>query len=98
MARKGRAGQALAISAISAFAASILSIIVLFTLAQFFANVALGFGPVEILAIMVLGFATISMFSSGNVLLGMAMCAVGVLIGTVGIDMGTGVARFTFGH
>lgn len=98
MARKGRAGQALAISAISAFAASILSIIVLFTLAQFFANVALGFGPVEILAIMVLGFATISMFSSGNVLLGMAMCAVGVLIGTVGIDMGTGVARFTFGN
>ena len=44
-----------------------------------------------------LGFATISMFSSGNVLLGMAMCAIGVLLGTVGIDMGTGVARYTFG-
>src|SRR5690606_28325621 len=69
----------------------------LFTLAQLFSNLALGFGPVEIMAIMLLGFATISMFSSGNVLLGMAMCAVGVLIGTVGIDMGTGVARFTFG-
>ena len=97
MARKGRAGQALAISALSAFAASIVTVILLFTLAQFFANIALGFGPVEIMAIMLLGFATISMFSSGNLLLGMAMCAVGVLIGTVGIDMGTGVARFTFG-
>lgn len=98
MARKGRAGQALAISAISAFASSIVTVLLLFTLAQFFADVALGFGPIEIMAIMVFGFATISMFSSGNVLLGMAMCAVGVLIGTVGIDMGTGVARYTMGN
>lgn len=97
MARKGRAGQALAISAISAFIASIVTVLLLLTLAQFFANVALGFGPVEMMAIMIFGFATISMFSSGNILLGMAMCAIGVLLGTVGIDMGTGVARFTFG-
>lgn len=97
MARKGRAGQALAISAISAFAASIVTVILLFTLAQAFAQLALGFGPVELLAIMIFGLATISMFSAGNVLLGMAMCTVGVLMGTVGIDMGTGVARYTFG-
>ncbi len=97
MARKGRAGQALAISALSAFTASIVTVLLLFTLAQVFADIAVGFGPVEIMAIMLLGFATISMFSSGNVLLGMAMCAVGVLLGTVGIDMGTGVARYTFG-
>src|SRR5690625_5449771 len=63
MARNGRAGQALAISAISAFTASIVSVLLLFTLAQFFADIAVGFGPVEIMAIMLLGFATISMFS-----------------------------------
>src|SRR5699024_3353455 len=57
MARNGRAGQALAISAISAFTASIVSVLLLFTLAQFFADIAVGFGPVEIMAIMLLGFA-----------------------------------------
>lgn len=98
MARNGRAGQALAISAISAFAASIVTVFLLFTLAQFFAGIALGFGPVELMAIMIFGFATISMFSAGNVLLGMAMCTAGVLLGTVGIDGGTGVARYTFGN
>ncbi len=98
MARNGRAGQALAISAISAFAASIVTVFLLFTLAQFFADIALGFGPVELMAIMIFGFATISMFSAGNVLLGMAMCTAGVLLGTVGIDVGTGVARYTFGN
>lgn len=97
MARKGKAGQALAISAISAFAASVVTVFLLFTLAQFFAQVALGFGPVELMAIMIFGLATISMFSAGNLLLGMAMCTLGVLLGTVGIDAGTGVARFTFG-
>lgn len=98
MARKGRAGPALAISAISAFVGAIISVGLLLSLAQFFAGVALGFGPIELLAIMVFGFATISVFSSGNILLGTAMCASGVLIATVGIDMGTGVARYTFGN
>ncbi len=98
MARKGRAGVALAISAISAFAAGVVSVALLFGLAQVFAQLALGFGPVELMAIMVLGFATISVFSAGNVLLGMGMCVLGVLISCIGIDMGTGVARFAFGN
>src|SRR5699024_1474410 len=92
MARNGRAGQALAISAISAFNACNYCVLLLFVLVECFRNIACGFGPVEIMAIRLLGCATISMFSSGNVLLGMAMCAIGVLLGTVGIDMGTGVA------
>ena len=67
MARNGRAGQALAISAISAFTASIVSVLLLFTLAQFFADIAVGFGPVEIMAIMLLGFATISKIGRAHV-------------------------------
>jgi putative tricarboxylic transport membrane protein len=98
MARKGRAGPALAISALSAFASGFLSMILLLGLAQVFAGIALGFGPVEILAIMIFGFATISVFSSGNLLLGMAMCSAGVLLACVGMDVGTGVARYTFGN
>lgn len=97
MARKGRAGPALAISAISAFIAGVITVMLLLTTAQFFAQLALGFGPIELFAILVFGFATISVFSSGNLLLGMAMCTAGVLLACIGIDMGTGVARFTFG-
>lgn len=98
MARRGRAGPALAISAISAFAGALVSVFLLMSLAQMFASLALGFGPVEILAIMIFGFATISVFSSGNILLGVGMCLVGVLMACIGIDMGTGVARYTFGE
>ncbi|WP_010203974.1 tripartite tricarboxylate transporter permease [Salinibacterium sp. PAMC 21357] len=97
MARNGRAGPALAISAVSSFASAIVSVLLLFSLSQVFADIALGFGPIEILAIMVFGFATISVFAAGNVLLGLAMSTVGVLLACVGIDMGTGVARYTFG-
>ncbi|GMA28292.1 tripartite tricarboxylate transporter permease [Arenivirga flava] len=98
MARKGRAGPALAISALAAFASAFVTVLLLFGLAQAFADIALGFGPVELMAIMALGLATISVFSAGNVLLGTGMCLLGVLIACIGIDMGTGVARYTFGN
>ena len=97
MARKGRAGQALAIAAVSAFTASIVTVMLMLGVAQALGSLAIGFGPPEILTIMVFGFATVSMFSAGNVLLGLAMCTLGVLFSTVGIDMGTGVARYTMG-
>src|SRR5690625_7488719 len=97
MARNGRAGQALAISAISAFTASIVSVLLLFTLAQFFADIAGGFGPVELMAIMLPRYATTSILSSGTVLLSMAMCAHGAHLGTVGTGIGTGHARHPFG-
>lgn len=98
MARRGRAGQALAIAAISAFTASMVTVMLMLGVAQALGSLAIGFGPPEILMIMVFGFATVSMFSAGNVLLGLAMCTLGVLLGTIGIDMGTGVARYTFGN
>lgn len=97
MARKGRAGQALAIAAVSAFTASMVTVMLMLGVAQALGSLAIGFGPPEILTIMVFGFATVSMFSAGNVLLGLAMCTLGVLFSTVGIDMGTGVARYTMG-
>lgn len=97
MARKGRAGQALAIAAVSAFTASIVTVMLMLGVAQALGSLAIGFGPPEILTITVFGFATVSMFAAGNVLLGLAMCTLGVLFSTVGIDMGTGVARYTMG-
>ncbi|TDC27967.1 tripartite tricarboxylate transporter permease [Streptomyces sp. 8K308] len=98
MARKGRAGPALAISAIGAFVAAMVSLFALMAVAPFFAEAALTFGPREMLAVMILGLCTIVVFSGRNLALGMAVGLLGVLIGCVGVDVGSGTARYTFGE
>lgn len=97
MARKGRAGPALALSAISSFIASVISIIVLMAVAPVFAQAALRFGPPEMVAVMILGLSTIVVFSGKNIKVGAAMCLIGILLASVGVDVGSGTARYTFG-
>jgi putative tricarboxylic transport membrane protein len=95
MARKGRAGAALAIAAIGSFVAAILSLLLLVALAPPFADFALRFGPPEMLAVMILGLATIVSFSGDNRVLGLTMALLGLGIAFVGVDAGSGVARYT---
>lgn len=97
MARKGRAGPALAISALGAFVAATISLVALMALAPSFARLALGFGPTEMLAIMVLGLCTIVVFSGKALLPGIAMGLVGVLVATIGVDVGSGTPRYAYG-
>jgi putative tricarboxylic transport membrane protein len=98
MAQRGRAGAALSISAIGSFAAAIVSLVLLMTLAPPFADFALRFGPPEMLAVMILGLVTIVSFSGDNRVLGLTMAALGLLIAMVGVDTGSGTARYTFGQ
>lgn len=98
MARKGRAGAALAIAAIGSFIAAIFSLIMLMLIAQPLAGIALKFGPAENLAIMVLALVTIISFSGDQMGKGVAMAGLGVLISTVGVASGFSDARFTFGQ
>jgi putative tricarboxylic transport membrane protein len=97
MARQGRAGAALSISAIGSFVAAIISLALLMALAPPFAEFALRFGPPEMLAVMVLGLATIVSFSGEDRVLGATMAVLGLTIAMVGVDTGSGVARYTFG-
>ncbi|MFC5236640.1 tripartite tricarboxylate transporter permease [Pseudonocardia zijingensis] len=97
MARRGRAGAALSISAIGSFVAAIVSLALLMALAPPFAEFALRFGPPEMLAVMVLGLATIVSFSGEDRVLGATMAVVGLVIAMVGVDTGSGVSRYTFG-
>ncbi|MDQ4053891.1 MAG: tripartite tricarboxylate transporter permease [Actinomycetota bacterium] len=96
MARQGRAGAALSIAAIGSFVAAIISLFLLILLAPPFAQFALRFGPPEMLAVMVLGLATIISFAGDNRVLGLLMALVGLLIACVGVDTGSGTSRFTF--
>ncbi len=97
MARRGRAGAALAISALSSFFAAIISLIFLIALAGPIAHFALNFGPAENLAIILLGMATIVSFAGENILRGITMAAAGLLVSMVGVASGFSTARFTFG-
>lgn len=97
MARKGRAGPALAISAIGSFVAGGLAILGLVFLAPPLAEVALAFGPPELFSLMVFGFVVLSNVTGGSLLKALMMAVVGLIIGTIGLDPVTGNPRFTFG-
>ena len=97
MARVGRAGPALGIAAFGSFIAGTLSVLGITVLAPPLARVALRFGPPEIFAVLLLGFTLITHLSGGSKLRTAAMALLGMLLGTVGIDPISGVARFTFG-
>jgi putative tricarboxylic transport membrane protein len=97
MARAGRAGAALGIAAFGSFIAGTLSVVGITLLAPPLAAVALRFGPPEIFAVLLLGFTLITQLSGGSKLKTVAMALLGMLLGTVGIDPISGVARFTFG-
>ena len=85
MARQGRAGPALGISAFGSFIAGTLSVIVLTFLAPYLAKVALSFGPPEYFGLIVLGLTILTYFARGSMVKALIMAAVGLLCGTVGV-------------
>jgi putative tricarboxylic transport membrane protein len=97
MARQGKAGRALGISAFGSFIAGTLGIIGLTFLAPPLAKAALKFGPPEYFSLMVLGLIVLTFLSSGSMIRALMMAAFGLLAGSVGTDTVTGTARFTFG-
>ncbi|UHA72395.1 tripartite tricarboxylate transporter permease [Paenibacillus sp. 481] len=98
MAKQGRAGPALAISAIGSFFAGIVAIVALVFLAEPLSNVALMFGPAEYFSLMLLGLAAVSGLAGKSMTKALMMTILGLMLGTVGIDSVTGVSRFTFDY
>jgi len=97
MAKRGRAGPALATSAIGSFVAGTLATILLTLLAPLIVEVALKFGPAEYFALMVFAFVTVAAVLGSSTVRGLTMLFVGLLLGLVGIDDQTGQMRFAFG-
>jgi putative tricarboxylic transport membrane protein len=97
MTQKGRAGAALAIAALGSFAAGTLSVVGLMLLAPPLASIALRFGPPEFTALLVLGLLALAAMSGGAMAKTLAMAALGLLLGTVGIDAMSGFFRFHYG-
>ena len=97
MARQGRAGPALGMSAIGSFFGGTLSIIGLMLLAPLLARAALKFGPPEYFALMLFGLTMVTTLCRGSVIKGLLMTVVGLSIASVGHDPFTGSTRFTLG-
>jgi putative tricarboxylic transport membrane protein len=97
MARKGRAGAALAIAAIGSFIAGTGSVIALMLLAPPLANFALRFGPPENFALLLLGLLVLAYMSGGSMVKSLAMATLGLLLGMIGIDQMSGYFRFSYG-
>jgi putative tricarboxylic transport membrane protein len=97
MARKGRAGPALGISAFGSFIAGTFGTILIMVLAPPLASLALKFGPPEFVGLVFLGLTLITYLSSGSMVKALMIAVVGLLISCVGIDIVTGKERFTLG-
>ncbi|HSF06173.1 MAG TPA: tripartite tricarboxylate transporter permease [Methylomirabilota bacterium] len=97
MARKGRAGPALAIAAVGSYVAGTASVVALMFLAPPLAHFALRFGPPEYFALLVLGLLVLAYMSTGSMIKALAMAVFGLLLGMVGIDQMSGYFRYHYG-
>jgi putative tricarboxylic transport membrane protein len=96
MARRGRAGAALAISAIGSFFAGTVGTLVVAALAAPMVELAFKFGPAEYFSLMVLGLIGAVVLASGSLVKAIGMIILGLLLGLVGTDVNSGVARYSF--
>ena len=97
MARQGKAGRALGISAFGSFIAGTLGLIGLTLVAPPLVSLALKFGPPEYFSLMCLGMVTLTYLSSSSMVRALMMACFGAIVGVVGTDSISGATRFTFG-
>jgi TctA family transporter len=97
MTLQGKGGTALGITMMASFFAASCGILVMIFASPLLVKVAFKFGPAELFSIMMLGLVAGGTMSKGSPLKGIAMTALGLLIGVVGTDVNSGVMRFTFG-
>jgi putative tricarboxylic transport membrane protein len=97
MARKGRAGPALGISALGSFIGGTFSVFGLVFLVFPLAQTALKLGPAEYFSIIFMSMIILTYMAAGSLAKALIMVLLGLILGTVGIDTVSGVARFAFG-
>jgi len=96
MAKQGRAGVALFTTTIASFIGGIFGILALIIFAPYITAIGLKFGPTEYFSMMLLGLIAASTLASGSPAKGLAMVVLGLLLGTAGSDVNSGIIRFDF--
>jgi len=98
MARQGRAGPALVTAALGSFFAGTVATLLLAVLSPPLSQLALTFTSADYFALMVVGLVGAVALAKGSVINALGMVVIGLLLGTTGQDIYTGLQRFTFGH
>ncbi|MGK7729849.1 tripartite tricarboxylate transporter permease [Marinovum sp. F03] len=97
MAQQGRAGVALFATAMASMFGALFGVVVMVLLSPKLAEFALLFQPAEYFSVMVLGLVAASIVNSTGAVRGLMMVCLGILLGTVGVDVNSGETRFTGG-
>jgi TctA family transporter len=97
MARNGQAGKALGIAALGSFFAGSVATLLIAGFAPPLAELALKFGPADYFSLMVLGLIAAVVLAHGSLVKAIAMIVLGLLMGLIGTDVNSGVARYSFG-
>jgi putative tricarboxylic transport membrane protein len=97
LARRGRAGPALAVAALGSLFAGVVATLFIAFFAPPLARFALLFGPWEYFSLMVLGLLAAIVMAQGSVIKALGMVTLGLLISAVGLDTNSGAPRMTFG-
>lgn len=97
MAREGRAGPALGISAFGSFIGGTFSLIALIFLAIPLAEAALKFGPPEYVSLICVSMTLLTYLARGSMVQAVVMILFGLILSTVGLDLVSGMPRFVFG-
>ena len=98
MAKQGRAGPALGISAFGSFIAGTFALIALMLIAPSLASVAIAFGPADYFSLMVLGLVVLTFLTQGSMAKALLMACIGLVLGLIGLDSINAQPRLTFGR
>lgn len=98
LAQQGRGGPALGICAIGSFIGGTLCVVAFTILGPLLAKIALSFGPPEYFALMVLGLTLVASFTEKSAVKAYISALVGLFISVIGLDLISGLPRFTFGQ
>jgi TctA family transporter len=96
MARKGRAGSALAAAGLGSFFAGCVGTIIIAAFAPPLTELAFKFGPAEYFSLMVLGLIGAVVLASGSLIKAIAMIILGLLLGQINTDVISGTPRYSF--
>ncbi len=98
LAQKGEAGRAMGIATTQSVVGTILGVIVLAVGAPLVSQLALKFASVDYLLLGVMGMMMVGSLNCKSIFRGLMAAAIGVLLGTIGMDSMTAIPRFTFGN
>lgn len=96
MTKNGRGGAALTMAAIGSFIAGTVGVMIIGILGEPISKLVFLFGPAEYSALMILGFLAAVSLTQGSFIKGLGMVLIGILFGSIGIDINSGTERFSF--